>query len=136
VLVLHRREAAYPTIDVARRVTTDIPDARLALLEGAALVPFLGDTDAVLTAMNEFLSEPDKARPAGLTEREVEVLANIAGGRSNEQMAKSLSISTRTVERHIANVYNKIGAHNRAEATAYALRHGIGDKVPEPAHQQ
>ena len=41
---------------------------------------------------------------------------------------EALFVSPRTVKRHIANAYHKIGAHNRAEATAYALRHGLVER--------
>jgi len=126
VLILHRREAAYPAVDVVTKVAAKTPGARLQLLQGAALAPFLGDTDSVLSAINEFLSESDyKSRPDGLSEREVEILALLAGGSSNARIAQALTISTRTVERHIGNIYLKIGAHNRAEATAYAFRHRL-----------
>jgi pimeloyl-ACP methyl ester carboxylesterase/DNA-binding CsgD family transcriptional regulator len=126
VLILHRREAAYPALDVVRKVAASIPGARLLLLQGAALTPFLGDTDAVLTAIDEFLAESSEpSRPDGLSEREVEILALLAGGSSNARIAQALTISTRTVERHIGNIYLKIEAHNRAEATAYAFRHAI-----------
>jgi pimeloyl-ACP methyl ester carboxylesterase/DNA-binding CsgD family transcriptional regulator len=118
VLVVRRRGAAFPTTEVARRVATDVPGARLAVLEGTAVSPFVGDTRDGLAAIREFLSEVTEPRPGGLTEREVEILALLAGGASNEGIARSLSISSRTVERHIGNVYLKIGAHNRAEATA------------------
>jgi non-specific serine/threonine protein kinase len=64
------------------------------------------------------------ARPP-LSQRETEVLRLIAEGNSNHQIAVALVLSTRTVERHIANVYAKLGARNRADATVYALRHGI-----------
>ncbi|MEE8345905.1 MAG: adenylate/guanylate cyclase domain-containing protein [Dehalococcoidia bacterium] len=56
-LVLHRRQAALPDVGVARGLASSIPDARLALLEGMALAPFLGDMDAVLSAIDEFLGE-------------------------------------------------------------------------------
>lgn len=126
VLVLHRREAAFPAIEVVRKVAANIPFARLVLLEGAALAPFLGDMDSVLRAITDFLAEANEGvRPAGLSEREVEILAQLAAGRSNAGIAQVLTISTRTVERHIENIYLKIGAHNRAEATAFAFRNGI-----------
>jgi pimeloyl-ACP methyl ester carboxylesterase/DNA-binding CsgD family transcriptional regulator len=125
VLVLQRTATSFPTPEQARKLATDVPGARLVLLEGAAALPFLGDTDAVLAAIDGFLSEPDELRPGGLTEREVEILALLSEGASNEGIAATLSISTRTVERHIGNIYLKIGAHNRAEATAYAFRQGI-----------
>jgi non-specific serine/threonine protein kinase len=62
---------------------------------------------------------------SSLTERETEVLRLVAGGKSNQQIAATLVLSRRTVERHIANVCAKVGAHNRVEATTYALRTGI-----------
>jgi DNA-binding CsgD family transcriptional regulator len=65
--------------------------------------------------------------PAGLTERELEVLRLIAIGLSNRQVAEELFLSSRTVERHVANIYRKIDVHNRAEATAYALGARLSD---------
>jgi predicted ATPase/class 3 adenylate cyclase/DNA-binding CsgD family transcriptional regulator len=65
------------------------------------------------------------ALPAGLSAREAEVLRLIAAGCSTREIAEQLVISSHTVERHITHVYQKIGARGRAEATAYALRHGL-----------
>ncbi len=53
------------------------------------------------------------------------MLSLIASGRTSGEIAEQLSLSVTTVQRHIANIYAKIGVRNRAEATAYALRHGI-----------
>jgi DNA-binding CsgD family transcriptional regulator len=64
--------------------------------------------------------------PAGLTAREVEVLRLIASGRTNSEIAAGLSLSVRTVARHITHVYEKTGVRNRAEATAYAHQHELG----------
>ncbi|MBE0610980.1 MAG: AAA family ATPase [Dehalococcoidia bacterium] len=66
------------------------------------------------------------AYPDGLTEREVEVLRLLATGLSSKEIGDALVLSVRTVERHIANVYIKTGTHGRAQATAYALSHGLG----------
>jgi predicted ATPase/DNA-binding CsgD family transcriptional regulator len=66
--------------------------------------------------------------PAGLTPREIEVLRLIAAGRSNQEIANGLTLSVRTVERHISNIYEKIdvsGNTARAAATAYAFSHGL-----------
>jgi DNA-binding NarL/FixJ family response regulator len=63
-----------------------------------------------------------------LTPREIEVLRLIATGKSNQEIAAILVLSVRTVERHISNIYGKIGASGavaRATATAYALHHGL-----------
>jgi DNA-binding NarL/FixJ family response regulator len=63
--------------------------------------------------------------PDGLTAREVEVLSLLAGGLTNKEIAERLVLSIPTVARHIANIYTKIDARGRADATAYALRHGL-----------
>jgi non-specific serine/threonine protein kinase len=63
--------------------------------------------------------------PDGLSTREAEVLGLLAAGRTNREMAAALGLSPKTVERHLANIYAKIGARNRAEAATYALRHGL-----------
>ena len=53
------------------------------------------------------------------------MLRLVAAGRSNREIAAALSRSERTVERHLENIYRKIGARNRADATAFALRHRL-----------
>jgi DNA-binding CsgD family transcriptional regulator len=126
VLVLYRRDVPFPTVEVARQVASGTPGARFVVLEGSELLPLFGDTEPVLRAINGFLAEADReAGRHGLTARELEVLTLLASGRSNEAISRVLSISTRTVERHIGNIYRKIDARNRAEATAYAFRAGI-----------
>ena len=68
---------------------------------------------------------PVPAYPGGLTEREVEVLRLIAAGKTNLEIAEELVIAEGTARRHVANIYEKIGAGNRAEATRYAIREAI-----------
>lgn len=63
-----------------------------------------------------------KTPPAGLTAREAEILRLLAEGRTNREIADTLVLSVHTIERHLANAYRKIGARNRADATAFALR--------------
>jgi DNA-binding CsgD family transcriptional regulator len=60
--------------------------------------------------------------PDSLTAREAEILELLAAGLTSGELAAKLFLSVATVQRHIANIYGKIGARNRAEATAYALR--------------
>jgi ATP/maltotriose-dependent transcriptional regulator MalT len=62
---------------------------------------------------------------AGLTAREAEVLRLVAKGQSNKEIAAELVLSVRTVERHITNLYGKIDARGKADATAYAFHHGL-----------
>jgi DNA-binding CsgD family transcriptional regulator len=71
---------------------------------------------------------PPAAGPAPttpLSRRELEVLRLLAAGESNRLIARRLGLSPHTVERHVANLYRKIGARGRADATAYALRSGL-----------
>ena len=65
------------------------------------------------------------AAPGGLSPREAEVLALLADGCSNRAIAEALVLSMNTVIRHVSNIYRKIGAANRSEATAWALRNDI-----------
>jgi DNA-binding NarL/FixJ family response regulator len=64
-------------------------------------------------------------RPAGLTDREAEVLRLLARGLQTKQIAATLGISPKTADRHIQNVYGKIGVSSRAAATLFAMEHGL-----------
>lgn len=66
-----------------------------------------------------------RARPAGLTERQVEVLRLVASGLSNRAIAEQLVISPRTAEHHVQNVYACIGVSSRAAAAMFAMQHGL-----------
>jgi DNA-binding NarL/FixJ family response regulator len=63
--------------------------------------------------------------PAGLTAREVEVLRLLAQGWSDAQIAEHLVLSPRTVNRHTASLYSKLGVSSRAAATRYAIEHHL-----------
>ncbi|MGW4807019.1 response regulator [Kitasatospora sp. NPDC004272] len=67
------------------------------------------------------------ALPDGLTQREAEVLALIAAGLSNAEIAERLFVSPATVKTHINNLFAKTAVRDRAQAVAYAFRHGISD---------
>lgn len=83
-------------------------------------------TAAVLAAAGH---RPAKQRewPAGLTNREVEILRLVARGHSNKQVAATLSISPKTAGAHVEHIYTKLGVTNRALASLYAARHGLMD---------
>jgi ATP/maltotriose-dependent transcriptional regulator MalT len=63
--------------------------------------------------------------PGGLTERELEVLTWTAAGKGNRSIAERLTISERTVERHVSNIFLKLDVSSRTEAARFAYRHGL-----------
>lgn len=66
-----------------------------------------------------------QAGPAGLTAREIEVLRLLARGLSTKQIAEQLVISRKTARNHVQNIYAKAGVSNRAQASIFAVRHGL-----------
>jgi DNA-binding CsgD family transcriptional regulator len=68
---------------------------------------------------------PRLERPAGLTEREAEVVSLLARALQTKQVARALGISAKTADHHIQNAYRKIGVSTRAGATLFAMEHGL-----------
>ena len=64
-------------------------------------------------------------RPAGLTEREMEVVRLVAEGMSNKEIAHKLKVKKRTVEFHVGNILRKLGVASRVEAVVWAKEHGV-----------
>ena len=84
------------------------------------------DTDAVAAVLDVSGQRVfNLERPVGLTEREAMVLGLLARGLQTKQMARSLGISAKTADRHVQNIYRKIGVSTRAAATLFALQHGL-----------
>ena len=77
---------------------------------------------------------PTADRPAGLTEREVEVLRLVAAGLTNNDIAAALFLSAKTVSRHLSNIFTKIGVTSRAAATAFAFERALVERHPERSH--
>jgi DNA-binding NarL/FixJ family response regulator len=124
-------EAARAQLELARTLARPAPAA--AAHEGTvALRTFdrlgaRGDADAAAGVLRELGAAATRAWPrgaTGLTRRESEVLRLLAEGCSNAQIAERLVISTRTAEHHVASILSKLGLRSRAEAAAYAVRHG------------
>ena len=63
--------------------------------------------------------------PSPLSPREAQVLRLVATGLSSRQISEQLCLSPHTVAKHLTSIFTKLGVENRAEATAYAIRHGL-----------
>jgi pimeloyl-ACP methyl ester carboxylesterase len=126
------------TFDNGVRVSAEIPGARLVPLESRNHI-LLGDEPAWRIFIDEVTTflEPDRRAHAAntpgratepLSRRERDVLRLVADGRTNEEIADALTLSVRTVERHLSNVYGKLGLGGRAAraaAVAEYLRHQL-----------
>ena len=131
-LVVHRRDDRAVPYRSGREVAAAIPGARFVPLPGDAHFPWHGDADSVVRACRQALgpSEPPSA-PTGnvqgqvLSAREREILACIARGLSDREIAEHLVLSSHTVHRHVANIRRKLGAASRTAAVAQAARLGI-----------
>ena len=131
-LVVHRRDDRAVPYRLGRQVAAAIPDATFIPLQGSAHFPWHGDADSVVRACREALA-PVQPSPLGssnreavmLSSREREVLAGIARGLSDREIAEDLVLSTHTVHRHVANIRRKLGRRSRTAAVAEAARLGL-----------
>jgi DNA-binding NarL/FixJ family response regulator len=134
---LRRARAGWEELEAPHetgRVRVDIGLAyrRLGDNDGAEL-----EWDAARRVFEELGSRPDLAHlnavsatrvdvaPRGLTGREIEVLALVAGGKTNREIAADLVLSEHTVRRHLQNIFTKIGVTSRSAATAFAYEHEL-----------
>jgi pimeloyl-ACP methyl ester carboxylesterase/DNA-binding CsgD family transcriptional regulator len=143
-LIFHSRDLRLFNPEESIKFAAGIQRARVVLVAGGP--HHIGDAVESMPAVDAFMSDagirlaqvrdiiPERLGVGGekdgllpvqatLSIRQVEVLQLIADGKTTREISDLLVLSERTVERHIADLYNKIGARNRAEATAYALRH-------------
>lgn len=147
-VVMHRRDDRAIPFAQGRAVAAGLPDATFVTLGGVDHFPWRGDSDQYFAALFDALgieeepvaSAPPDASPPGaaastddradadpgdLTRREAEVLALIASGLSDREIAERLVLSPHTVHRHVANVRTKLGLPTRAAAVAEAARRGL-----------
>jgi pimeloyl-ACP methyl ester carboxylesterase/DNA-binding CsgD family transcriptional regulator len=129
-LVVHARDDRAVPVEEGRLLAALIPGARLVLLDSQNHI-LLADEPAwpmFLAEIDAFLGTERSNAPGGVNElsaRELEVLECVAAGLTNEAIARSLSLSVRTVERHLSNIYTKLGLGGKAAraAAAAALAH-------------
>jgi DNA-binding CsgD family transcriptional regulator len=128
-LVLHRRDDKLVSANEAVQLAARIPGARLELVDGSAHIHTAGDAAALAVRICAFTSGGHRSPSAQLSSREAEVLALAAEGRSNAEIGDHLSISVRTVERHLLNAYTKLGVRGRTQAISWWLRHEPGHRT-------
>jgi DNA-binding CsgD family transcriptional regulator len=128
-LVLHCRDDAVVPFEEGRLLA--------ALVPGAQFVPLEGENHILLVdelAWTRFRSEvsaflgtaeapPTSPPAADLSGRELQVLEQVAAGRTNDEIAARLYLSVRTVERHLSNIYTKLGVSGKAARAAAAARY-------------
>lgn len=109
--------APLPAEAVARTVADEVAAGRLDA-EAAR---------AVLAEAGHALASParERALPAGLSEREAQVLGELARGHTNKRIAQRLGLSPKTVGHHIESIYAKLDVRSRAGATLFAMEHGL-----------
>lgn len=104
-------------------------DALGAVRRGDALLdPVV--TQRVISRVREAEHAQQAAAFRDLSDREMEVLAQVAMGKSNAQIADSLSLAEKTVRNHVSAILLKLGLSNRVEAATYAVRHDIDRHMP------
>ena len=122
-LVIHPRDFLWVPTQEVERVAALIPDARLVVIDGnmafgeaGQAMPVIDDFLAGLSATVDATDDPARL----LSRRELDVLALVAQGLTNQQIADRLVISVNTAARHVASILSKTGARNRTEAALWA----------------
>jgi pimeloyl-ACP methyl ester carboxylesterase/DNA-binding CsgD family transcriptional regulator len=127
-LVAHARDDRVVPVEEGRLLAALIPEARLILLESANHILLADEPawDYFVSELYAFLGTAPGAAPRMVTSdfsaRELEVLELVAAGLANEEIGERLTISVRTVERHLSNVYTKLGVSGKAARAAAAVR--------------
>lgn len=125
-LLLHSPSNVYVPISVPEAMLRRMPNAQLVCIE------FEGTMKPLVEATQRFLSNRDGLATsattgrAELTDRQCDVLRHLVAGATNAEIAAALTLSQRTVARHLSDIYGKIGVHNRLAAANWAREHGVG----------
>ncbi len=130
--VVHRRDDRAVPYQLGRAVAAAIPGATFVPLPGSSHFPWHGDIDSVVRACRQALTpgqpptpDIDVPAPSLLSDREREILACVARGLGDRDIAEQLQLSPHTVHRHVANIRRKLGRTSRTAAVAEAARLGL-----------
>src|SRR5262249_23590443 len=101
--------------------------AALEVFRALGAIPDIKAVDALKKSLGEH--EKTETEPCGLTDRELQVLRLVARGKTNKMIARDLSLSEKTVDRHLSNMFAKLNVNSRAAATAFAYEQHL---IPRP----
>jgi pimeloyl-ACP methyl ester carboxylesterase/DNA-binding CsgD family transcriptional regulator len=132
-LVAHAERDAVVPPEEGRLLASIIPHARFLSLDSANhfMLPEEPAWAQFVAALHEFLPTPDPAtgRFAGLTNRERDVLHNLAQGLDNHEIAASLGLGEKTIRNHVSAIFDKLDLHSRAKVVVAAREAGFGQDV-------
>ena len=117
---------AYHAMTEPRPYREGLPPRRAAEVLGQEARDGRLDADSVAAVLEAAgHAAPRVSRPAGLTDREAQVVTLLARGFQTKQVARALGISVKTADHHVQNAYAKIGVSTRAAAALFAMEHGL-----------
>jgi pimeloyl-ACP methyl ester carboxylesterase/DNA-binding CsgD family transcriptional regulator len=134
-LVIHEPAFPFGSFQLCQDVAATIRGAEFLIVNDHSITGRIHDE--TVSAIDRFLrgrklddtetevSRIDRPAPKGLTAREVQILRQVAVGSTNKEIASEFNLAVSTIERHLANLYSKIGARGRADAIVFALRYRL-----------
>jgi DNA-binding CsgD family transcriptional regulator len=139
-LVMHRRDCRRHPVEIARKLAAEISGARLVLVDGNAMLYYLGEQSRVLDPLLAFLNEGGgggeeprveasaAANTPRLSTRESEVAVLVALGCTNRDIAERLVISEHTANLHVKHILAKLGFRSRAQIAAWISTSGAAGR--------
>lgn len=120
-LVVHREHDRAAPVDEARLIAAGIPAAQLRIMPGRSHMPYIGDVDALIAVIRDFLGLRALRRSAAprLTTRQGEVAALVTQGLTNREIGERLGIDERSAEGHVERIRIRLGVRSRAQIAAW-----------------
>jgi pimeloyl-ACP methyl ester carboxylesterase len=120
-LVVHREHDRAAPVDEARLIAAGIPAAQLRILPGRSHMPYIGDVDALVAVIRDFLGLHALRRTTTprLTTRQGEVAALVTQGLTNREIGERLGIDERSAEGHVERIRIRLGVRSRAQIAAW-----------------